>query len=397
MELSKYKKIIITGFGFFAISIAWSVYNTFVPKILNDYLSSTALIGFVMTIDNYFAIFLQPLIGNISDHTNNRFGRRKPYIIIGMPLAIIFLFLIPNYNNLLSLLCFLIFMNLSMSIFRSPVISLMPDITPQKDRSKANAIINLMGAIGTAIILMYGGILFDQNESYPFLLGGILMIVSFVILLVGINEKKDSVYFSVNEIDKDAKLIDLIKSIKHLDKKTIAIFLSICFIYMGYQGIESMFTLYGTEYLGLTVAETTRSFLMFAVAFVIFAIPIGKITDKKLGGKKAIQIGLIGFLVLFPIVALVKNVVIFRCLLIIGGFLWSFVIVNMYPLVVNMAPEGKNGTYTGFYYLFTSIAAIISPTLLGAFIDWLGYGVLFYYVTIVFLLAFIFITKKFND
>ena len=134
-----YKKTFILGFGFFAISITWSVYNAFMPLLLGNYLKSAALIGFIMTIDNYLALFIQPTVGFYSDKINTRFGRRMPFIMIGMPLAALFMFLIPNTGTLFSLIFALLFMNLSMSIYRSPVIALMPDITAKPNRSKSNS------------------------------------------------------------------------------------------------------------------------------------------------------------------------------------------------------------------------------------------------------------------
>lgn len=140
------RKTWLLGFGFFSISITWALYNAFVPFFLDSFLSSTALIGFMMTIDNYFALFLQPWIGHRSDRTASRFGRRMPYLLIGMPLAALFVVLIPFHTNFLTLILFMVLMNLAMSLYRSPTIALMPDLTPEAQRTKANGIINFMAA-----------------------------------------------------------------------------------------------------------------------------------------------------------------------------------------------------------------------------------------------------------
>lgn len=164
-----YKKTFILGFGFFAISITWSVYNAFMPLLLGNYLKSAALIGFIMTIDNYLALFIQPAVGFYSDKINTKFGRRMPFIMVGMPLAAVFMFLIPQTKSLYALVFALLFMNLSMSIYRSPVIALMPDITAKQHRSKSNSIINFMGGIGSLIAYLIGGKLFELNDGYPFI------------------------------------------------------------------------------------------------------------------------------------------------------------------------------------------------------------------------------------
>lgn len=151
----KYKKIFLLGFGFFAVSITWSVYNSFMPILLSRFTKNALLIGFIMTIDNYLALFIQPAVGTLSDHIDTKIGRRMPFLLIGMPIASIFLFLIPSYSGFISLIVFLICMNLAMSIFRSPVISLMPDLTPKELRSKSNSIINIMGGIGAIMAYLW--------------------------------------------------------------------------------------------------------------------------------------------------------------------------------------------------------------------------------------------------
>src|SRR5690606_28486146 len=168
------RKTWLLGFGFFSISLTWALYNAFVPLFLEKYIASTMVIGFLMTIDNYFALFLQPWVGNRSDRTNTRFGRRMPYLLIGMPLAAVFMTLIPLHVSLITLVLFMVLMNLSMSLYRSPTVALMPDITPDAQRSKANGIINFMGGIGAVAAFGAGSILYEANQTLPFAVAGVL-------------------------------------------------------------------------------------------------------------------------------------------------------------------------------------------------------------------------------
>ena len=100
-----YKKTFILGLGFFSASIIWPIYNNYVPIMLETF------IGAIMTIDNIFAVVFQPFFGALSDRTNTRFGRRMPFLLIGVPLAAIFCSLIPSSNSLISLMTFIIIMN----------------------------------------------------------------------------------------------------------------------------------------------------------------------------------------------------------------------------------------------------------------------------------------------
>jgi maltose/moltooligosaccharide transporter len=139
-------KTFLLGFGFFGVSVIWSLYNAYVPIFLKSTFGlRSSVIGSIMTIDNIFAIALLPFLGALSDRTRTRLGRRRPYILVGASLALIFFVLVPYFNTLQILglmMLAIILMNLSMALFRSPVVALMPDITPSKYRSQANGIIN---------------------------------------------------------------------------------------------------------------------------------------------------------------------------------------------------------------------------------------------------------------
>lgn len=170
-----YKLTFLIGFGFMASSIAWSVYNAYVPPILDEMLSASptvagiaeklpwlatlfggtdvvgagvvgGLIGAIMVIDNVFGVIFQPLFGKISDRTHSRLGKRRPYLLFGIPAAALFFILIPRMPYIWTLMLCVICFNLIMSLWRSPVVALMPDLTPPSLRSEGNAVINLMGA-----------------------------------------------------------------------------------------------------------------------------------------------------------------------------------------------------------------------------------------------------------
>lgn len=388
-----YKKTFILGFGFFAISITWSVYNAFMPLLLGNYLKSAALIGFIMTIDNYLALFIQPTVGFYSDKINTRFGRRMPFIMIGMPLAALFMFIIPNTSTLFSLIFALLFMNLSMSIYRSPVIALMPDITSKPNRSKSNSIINFMGGIGSLIAYFIGGKLYEMNEGYPFLLSATLIVFSFIVLFTRIKEHRDVLHYE--EAEEKRNMIQGL-GIAFKDKNTRYLLLAICSWFIGFNGVETFFTKYGQSYLNIRPSEATLTLSFISLSFLVFAIPAGLI-GTKIGKKNTIRIGVLGAIAFMTALFFVKpgtdNMLLIMRVLFLGiGFSWASININSYPLVADMSPLGLLGTYTGVYYLFSSIANIISPPLLGFFIDRIGYQIVFAYGAFFFGIAFIFIS-----
>src|SRR5512144_1722065 len=170
-----YGKIFLLGFGFFGVSVIWATYNAFVPIFLQDKFGlQPALIGFFMTLDNIAALFIQPPVGAWSDRLRTPIGRRMPFILLGAPVAAAAFSLIPLASVLPLFSACTISMILSMAFWRTPVVALMPDITPSKFRSQANGIINLMGGLGTIIATLGGGSLYEMSPAYPFWLGAVL-------------------------------------------------------------------------------------------------------------------------------------------------------------------------------------------------------------------------------
>lgn len=174
-----YKQTFLIGFGFMGCMLLWSVYNSYVPVIfraklteitgggakLPAFLSVALLVNAIMTIDNVFGVIFQPYFGKRSDRTHSKWGKRMPYIIICLPICAVFFSLIPvaatvksTAISVILMMTVIIFFNFTMSIWRSPVVSLMPDFTPSHLQSDANAVINIMGGIGQMIGFVVGTI-----------------------------------------------------------------------------------------------------------------------------------------------------------------------------------------------------------------------------------------------
>jgi Na+/melibiose symporter-like transporter len=174
-----YGKIFLLGFGFFGVSVIWGVYNAFVPIFLaNKFGLEAAFIGFFMTLDNVAALFIQPPVGAWSDRLRTPIGRRLPFILVGAPITALAFGLIPLAAVLPLFVACTSTLLLSAALWRTPVVALMPDITPSEKRSQANGIINFMGGIGTIIALQTGGALYKLSPAFPFWLGSALVVIA---------------------------------------------------------------------------------------------------------------------------------------------------------------------------------------------------------------------------
>lgn len=365
------KKTWLLGLGFFSISITWALYNAFVPFFLEEYISNLALIGFMMTLDNYFAIFLQPIIGRKSDRIDTRFGKRMPFLMIGIPLAAVFGALIPWHNSLIMLVAFMVLMNLSMSLYRSPTVALMPDITPNHKRSQANGIINFMGGVGSVLAFAGGAYLNKQHSSLPFLTSSVLSLLCLAILIYVIREKRDAIAYQPAEPARKISFRG------EWNRPTIMLLFAIFFWFFSYQGVEALFSLYGKNHLGMTKDAAVFSLAFFSLAFVIAAIPAGML-GRRFGKKSVIMFGIIGLIATFGLITFVESVLALRVMLIVGGIFWALININSYPFIVALGKESSIGTRTGIYYIAASLAAVTSPPLMGALIDLFSYSALFY-------------------
>src|SRR5512139_2813333 len=187
-----YGRIFLLGFGFFGVSVIWATYNAFVPIFLADkFHLAPGIIGFFMTLDNIAALFIQPPVGAWSDRLHTPLGRRIPFILIGAPISALAFGLIPLAAVLPLFVACTSTLLLSAALWRTPVVALMPDITPSEFRSQANGVINFMGGIGTIVALQTGGMLYKISPNFPFWLGSGLVLLAVLIVYLFIEEPKE--------------------------------------------------------------------------------------------------------------------------------------------------------------------------------------------------------------
>jgi maltose/moltooligosaccharide transporter len=385
----------LLGFGFMGVSVIWSMYNAYVPIFLKEDfgLSSTA-IGFIMTIDNIFAIVLLPFLGALSDRTRTRLGRRRPYILIGSLLAAAFFILIPysRETGLLSLImATIIMMNLSMALFRSPVVAFMPDITPSKYRSQANGIINFMGGLGSLLVYFGGKPLYDRSVSLVFFVGGLVMLGASLLVVIFVKEPElDPVPDMKKDVGLGASFQELWTNLKDVfghEKSLLCILLSILCWFIGFNAIETFFTSYAKYYLGIKESSGALILGFFSVTFMVTAIAAGYI-GAAIGRRKTIRIGIAVLLAVFVSALFIRSFWPLALIFVVGGFGWSLVNVNSLPMVVDMTTPEKIGGYTGLYYFFSQAANIIAPPVAGMLIDGFGYASLMIFAPLLFVAAF---------
>jgi MFS family permease len=396
-----YKRTFLLGFGFLGISVLWILYNTYVPIFLQagnpafeatsgattiGFGLSAVLAGLIMTLDNIAAFFIQPLVGILSDRTRTRIGRRMPYILVGAPIAAIAFTLIPvavnqippelsgQTSELGGPLAFFMLaigvMLLAMAVFRTPLIALMPDITPSPLRSKANGVINMMGGIGGLLATFGGAVLYRIDKVLAFAVGSLILLAAVAVVFVYIKERLPEAGAATQQEDHWWDTLRQAAAIpREARQSLILILLAIFSWFVGYNAIETFFSSYATFRLG--VSESTAGILLgfFTVTFIAFSIPGGMLAERW-GRRRTILTGLVALALLLFVMAFLPYVGAVAALLFLGGIAWSLININSLPMIVDLAPGDRMlGTYTGLYYISGTLAAIVGPILNGWIIE----------------------------
>jgi maltose/moltooligosaccharide transporter len=411
-----YRKTFLIGFGFFGISVLWMLYNAYVPIYLqagNPDFDAHGEVGFglgpgitgvIMTLDNVVAFFLLPLIGVWSDRIWTRFGRRMPFILALAPVAILAFILIPvaigmipselsgQINRLgtplaLYMIAIGVFLT-AMACFRTPVIALMPDLTPSPLRSQANGVINLMGGLGTLIATLGSGFLYGVGRMVPFAFGGVLMGVAVLMLFFFIKEPKE--FEAAAHEDEGLGVLRGIERVSPEARHSLAFLVGAIFCwFVGYNAVETFLSSYGVSELGMSTGQAPLLMGVASLAFLAFAVPAGYIAGR-FGRRRTIITGLAVFGLLLAVNYFLRNAALIWPIMAIGGMGWALVNINSLPMVVDIAASNADlGTYTGLYYIASQLAAVVGPIVNGYIVEWGGgdYNLIFVATPAFFLLA----------
>lgn len=374
------KLTILTGFGFMASSIAWAIYDPYITKILNKLLTESAFvtnlsaklneaipflaefarsqgedvgfgssislvplfIGIIMTFDNIFGVIFQPTFGKLSDNCHSKLGKRRPFIVFGAPVSAILFAIIPfvalKTGSLPATMTCIILFVFTMSLWRAPVVALMPDLTPPELRSEGNAIINLMGGIGGAVGMVAGtvaaaiyALLFgkatEESQTFPivFIIGSVVMIAGALVLLFFVKEQDSRIQVKADKnmaldaaaqkkAEKEAKKAEKAarkaSKLSSGERKSLIFMLgSLFFLFCGSNAITTFFSLFAQEILHMATAQATIIMAIFAVCSAAAAIPAGKL-GRKIGRKKTIMAGLSVFISAFLVFFLVFTIMV---------------------------------------------------------------------------------------
>ena len=417
------KRTVLVGLAFLSICAFWQMYDNVVPLILTKtfHLNET-FSGAIMAADNILALFLLPFFGTLSDRTNTKLGKRTPYILGGTLAAVILLNLLPLIDNSYyaaasagKMIAFIVVLGLlliSMGTYRSPAVALMPDVTPKPLRSRANAIINLMGAVGGIIYLAIAAVMYPNSKvlgldhvNYQplFIVVALIMAVSIIVMKLTINEPKlvaenqalEAEHPEWNLAEDDGSGNEVLPA--NVKRSLSFLLASIALWFIGYNGITTWFTTYVDKVMGQGLGGASTCLLIATGGAIISYIPIGSLAHK-VGRKKTIMIGIVMLASCFAAGYFLTtafhsiNAIMFVVFALVG-FAWAAINVNSLPMVVEMCRGSDIGKFTGYYYTASMAAQVVTPILAGFLMRNISYKVLFPYAALFVLLSFMTMTQ----
>ena len=417
------KRTILVGLAFLSICAFWQMYDNVVPLILTKtFKLNETFSGAVMAADNVLALFLLPFFGGLSDRTETKIGKRMPYILFGTGCAIILLNILPLLDNsyaasaspfkMISFIVVLGLLLIAMGIYRSPAVALMPDVTPKPLRSRGNAIINLMGAVGGVMYLAVAAVMYPNSKvkdlphvNYQplFIVVAAIMFLSVGILFLTIKEPK--LAKENRELERQHPEWDLARDdgsgnevLPTEVKRSLGFLLaSIALWFMGYHGVTTWFTTYVDTVMGQGLGGASQCLLIASVGAIISYIPVG-VAASKIGRKKTILFGVVllavCFLLGYVLTTTFKSInAIMFIVFALVGLAWAAINVNSLPMVVEMCKGSDIGKFTGYYYTASMAAQVVTPILAGTLLRNVSYKTLFPYAA--FFVACSFVTMLF--
>ncbi len=395
-----YRRTFFVGLAFLSICAFWQMYDNVIPLILkNTFHLGETWTGVVMAMDNVLALMLLPLFGMLSDKLRTPLGRRTPFILVGTVLAVVCMILLPVTDNAGSLTGFFIALGavlLSMGFYRSPAVALMPDLTPKPLRSKANAVINLMGALGGIFTLVMISVLVPKTgrpDYMPlFLSVAAVMVVAVVALLLTIRENRmarEAAEAWPEPEEEPVKTGEKKKLPRPVLRSLLFLLASVFLWFTAYNAVTTAFSRYAEEVWGMQGGGFASCLMVATGVAVVSYLPIGFLSSR-FGRKKMILAG-----ILLMCAAYVSGIFFghFSPLLYVvfglTGVGWASINVNSYPMVGEMGSGADVGKYTGMYYFFSMGAQVFTPIFSGVLLEHISYRTLFPYAAVFSLLSFI--------
>ncbi|MCC5036571.1 MFS transporter [Streptomyces sp. WAC 00631] len=380
---------LLVALAVFAQESTWNFYESQVPPLLREHLTSAAVVGMLMGMDNLLGIFIQPWIGNRSDRTRTSWGRRMPYLVVGMPIAAALFILIPHSAGSLPLLIVVLFSYaLVANTFKPIAEALVPDFIAPERRSRANAAVKVAASITAIVAALISIFLVDNHLSLAFAIPAIIMLISIGVLAATVRDSRSPAYrAAVAESDEsdesdeedgaertEPRVRDtFIEILKDTDRSRLLLLLAILLFGSAWAASRSLITPYGMEALNMSRGAAGGLTLPSGIAFILAAYPAAVLAERY-GRLRVMAVGMsvfAGAMVLGTLFQTPTGAAVALCLAAAGA---TCFLVNAVVVLWNLAPSARVfGTYAGMYTVGWAGGGFLGPAVVGGMVDITGW------------------------
>ncbi|WP_439656921.1 MFS transporter [Lentzea sp. HUAS TT2] len=362
----------------FAQETTWDFYDAQVPPLLREHIASTAIVGLLMGMDNLLGIFVQPWIANRSDNTRTRWGRRIPYLAVGMPLAAVLFTLIPLATALPALIAVIFVYSLVGNSFKPIAQALLPDFIEPQRRGRANAVVKIASGLTVIVSALISAFMVDDHPKLAFTVPALIMLLCTAVLVWRVRDNTSRGYqLALTEDTHDetsVRLRDLAKDIlRDPNRSRLLVVTAVLLFASAWFSSRSLFTPYGMETLHLSRGEAGSLTFPSGVAFLLAAYPAALLAER-IGRIRTMTIGMVVFgasLAFGSLVPTPTTTVVAFCVAAAGA---SGFLINAAVVLWNLAPSARViGVYTGLYTVSWAAGGFIGPGVVGAMVDITGW------------------------
>ncbi|GLY99499.1 MFS transporter [Actinoplanes sp. NBRC 103695] len=393
--MSHRKIVFFIALALFAQESTWNFYDNQVPVLLREHIGSAALVGALMGMDNLLGIFIQPWIGNRSDNTRTRWGRRIPYLAVGMPLAAVIFAFLPWTTSLAMLIGVMFCYAITANTMRPLAESLVPDFVSPERRSRANAAVKIATALTIIVASLISLLVVDDHPRAAFLIPSVIMLAATAVLLANVRDSSSRGYQAAVAEEAAAAPGEermgfrrvVAELITDQDRRRVLLLLTVLLFGGAWFASRSLVTPYGMEALGLTRGEAGGLTLPSGIAYVLAAWPAALLAER-FGRLRTIAAGMTVFAAALAVGSMVQTatatVVVF-CVASVGAAAFT---INAAVALWNLAPSSRVlGTYTGLFAVTWYLGGFGGPALIGAVVDLTGWDWMLLEIAVLALLA----------
>ncbi|WP_099469442.1 MFS transporter [Konateibacter massiliensis] len=361
------KKLVpyLIGIPNLSVGLLWAMNMSLIPMLVGTVTTSNAKLGLLTGMGAFTGIFVQYLAGIISDRSNFKMGKRKPFVFLGAFFASIFIAVLPFSKTYAAMLLISFLFYFFLNFFQGPYYTLIPEVVEEGQLGLANGFSKIVSVLGSGVILLVGPTLWDINPVYPFLLACALGIIS--VLIGGLTVKENpECYSKPNKIS-----LDFVKY-----PSVLKLFIAVFFVFLSYGCITPYFVKYCVTQLNFTANTASTGLFLLTIVSALFAVPAGMLSDR-ISRRVVFLAGTVIFAVGMFVAVFVKTVGMMYLALGIVGIGFICIQVTIYAIIANIAPPERLGEFMGIMNLFISLSQWIATSVMGYILDSVGFSYYF--------------------